>query len=77
MITISSFNREQIQSKYIDYLISHMDFIEVRRHLWDYLNEDKKKYTDEALQKEINKRAPEVLEKYFAGNLHLEGYQNV
>lgn len=76
MITINGINRKEIQHKYIDYLISHMDFMEVRRHLWDYINSEKNKYTDNALEKEINQKAPEILEKFFAGSLHLEGYQD-
>lgn len=76
MTIIDSGNREEVQRKYIDYLISHMDFMEVRRHLWDFLYEDKSKYTNAALQKEIDKRAPEILEQHFAGLLRIEGYQN-
>lgn len=76
MIVINSSNRKEIQGKYIDDLISRMGFMECRRHLWDYLNSDKDKLTNEILQVEIVKNSPKVLEKQLAGSLHVEGYQN-
>lgn len=68
-------NRNEIQRKYIDHLIGKMDFIEVRRELWHYINQDKNKYSNYSLELEINRDAPEIFDEFYSGSLHLEGYQ--
>jgi hypothetical protein len=68
-ISINSMNRTEIQRKYIDYIISHMDFMEIRDALRDYLNTEKNKYSDSLLRAEISKHCPEVLVDSFADSV--------
>ena len=72
MTIVDDGNRLEVQRKYIDYLIAHMDFMEVRRELWHYLNKDKDRYSNYSLELEISRDAPEVLETEFSAILHLE-----
>ncbi len=76
MTIVDDGNRVEIQRRYIDYLIAHMDFIDVRKELWHYLNKEKDKYSNYSLELEISRDAPEVLDTAESANLYLEGYQN-
>jgi hypothetical protein len=76
MTIVDDGNRVEIQRKYIDYLISHMDFMEVRKELWHYLNREKDKYSNYSLELEISRDAPEVLDTEQSCSLYLGGYQN-
>lgn len=52
-LTIDDSNRSDIQSKYIDSLVSRLDFIEIRYLLKDYLNNELSRYSNDDLKDEI------------------------
>lgn len=52
-LTINNDNREDIESKYIDSLVSRLDFIEIRYLLKDYLRNELSRYSNEDLTDEI------------------------
>lgn len=62
---IDSSNRQEIQNKYIHAIISHMDFMEIRDALRDYLVKEKNRYTHKHLYREIKKQNPEILREMF------------
>jgi hypothetical protein len=60
-VTLSSVNREEIQRKYIDHILGSLDFMEIKDRLRDYLEIEKQKESDKALEAEILHEAPDVL----------------
>lgn len=72
MIIVDDFNRTEIQRDYIDYLVGKMDFIEMKRELWNYINRDKNRYSNYSLELEISRDAPKILGDIVTGTLHLE-----
>lgn len=71
MTIVDDFNRTEIQRNYIDYLIGKMDFMEVKRELWNYINKDKNRYSNYSLELEISRDAPQIIGNLVAGSLHL------
>lgn len=72
MTIVDDFNRTEIQRKYIDHLIGKMDFMEIKRELWNYINRDKNRYSNYSLELEISRDAPIILGEIVNGTLHLE-----
>jgi|688.fasta_scaffold772889_1 hypothetical protein len=62
---IDAYNREDVQNKYIDAIIAHMDFMEIRDALREYLDKEKSRYTHKHLYREIKKQSPEILREVF------------
>ena len=58
---ISETNRQEIQRKYIDQILGELDFMQIKDRLRDYLQHEKDKESNYALESEIRKEAPEVL----------------
>lgn len=58
---ISEINRKEIQRKYIDQILGELDFMQIKDRLRDYLQHEKDKESNYALESEIRKEAPEVL----------------
>lgn len=58
---ISETNRKEIQRKYIDQILGELDFMQIKDRLRDYLQQEKDKESNYALESEIRKEAPEVL----------------
>lgn len=58
---ISEINRKEIQRKYIDQILGELDFMQIKDRLRDYLEHEKDKESNYALESEIRKEAPEVL----------------
>ena len=58
---ISQVNRKEVQRKYIDQILGELDFMEIKDRLRDYLQKEKDKESNYALEAEIRKEAPEVL----------------
>lgn len=54
-------NRVEIQRKYIDHILGSLDFMEIRNRLRDYLEVEKDKESNAALEAEIRHEAPDVL----------------
>lgn len=63
--SITDSNRDEIQQKYVDSLISHLDFMQIREMLRDYLHSEKDKYSNEDLVDEIKSRDPNVCKEVF------------
>ena len=63
MITryVSEINRREIQRKYIDQILGELDFMQIKDRLRDYLEKEKDKVSNYALESEIRKEAPDVL----------------
>ena len=72
MIIVDDFNRTEIQRNYIDYLLGKMDFMEVKRELWNYINRDKNRYSNYSLELEISRDAPQILGDLVTDSLHLK-----
>lgn len=73
MTIIDDFNRTEIQRKYIDHIVGHMDFVEIKRELWNYINREKNRYSNYSLELEISRDAPKILGDIVSGSLHLGG----
>lgn len=58
---INSVNRQEIQRKYIDSILGSMDFMQIKDKLRDYLELEKDKASNRALEAEIRHEAPDVL----------------
>jgi len=58
---VSEINRKEIQRKYIDQILGELDFMQIKDRLRDYLEHEKDKESNYALESEIRKEAPEVL----------------
>jgi len=63
--SVTNSNRDEIQVKYVDSIISHLDFMDIRNLLRDYLHSEKDKYSNEDLADEIKSRDPEVCKEVF------------
>ena len=62
---IDDANRQQIQDDYIQAIIAHMDFMEIRDALREYLIKEKSRYNHKHLLREIKKQNPEILREIF------------
>jgi hypothetical protein len=62
---IDDSNRQEIQDKYIQAIIAHMDFMEIRDALREYLFKEKNRYTHKHLYREIKRQNPEILREIF------------
>jgi hypothetical protein len=62
---IDDANRQQIQDDYIQAIIAHMDFMEIRDALREYLIKEKNRYNHKHLLREIKKQNPEILREIF------------
>lgn len=58
---ITQFNRREIQRKYIDQILGELDFMQIKDRLRDYLDKEKDRESNYALESEIRQEAPEVL----------------
>ena len=58
---VSQINRKEVQRKYIDQILGELDFMQIKDRLRDYLEHEKDKESNYALESEIRKEAPEVL----------------
>jgi hypothetical protein len=58
---VSETNRKEIQRKYIDQILGELDFMQIKDRLRDYLEHEKDKESNYALESEIRKEAPDVL----------------
>lgn len=61
MTIVDDFNRTEIQRLYIDHIVGHMDFVEIKRELWNYINREKNRYSNYSLELEISRDAPKIL----------------
>lgn len=62
---VHDYNREETQRKYVDSIIAHLDFIQIRELLRDYLHSEKNLYSNEDLYDEIVSRGDECLSDVF------------
>jgi len=60
-VALNHVNRSEIQKKYIDHILGSLDFMEIKDRLRDYLEIEKQKESDKALEAEILHEAPDVL----------------
>jgi hypothetical protein len=67
-LTIDSMNRKDIQDKYVDSLMSRMDFMETRYLLRDYLHNEIHKYSNEDLLDEIRSKGSDYINDVFEGD---------
>lgn len=58
---INQSNRQEIQRKYIDQILGELDFMQIKDRLRDYLQKEKDRESNYALEAEIRKQAPDVL----------------
>lgn len=76
MTIVDDFNRTEIQREYIDHIVGRMDFAEIKRELWNYINCDKNRYSNYSLELEISRDAPQILGDIVTGSLHISGESN-
>lgn len=60
-LVINDDNRCKYQNDYVEYLIAHMDFIEIREALRNYLHKEKGRYSNKFLENEIRRENPDLL----------------
>ena len=60
---LTDMNRNELQESYIHQLIDGMDWKTMEQFVYDSLNENLDKYTDEELKTEITDYYPELLEE--------------
>lgn len=65
---ITDANRRDIQDKYVHAIIAHMDFMQIREALAEYLQKEKSRYSHKHLYREIKKQNPEILQEMFQDN---------
>lgn len=58
---INNNNRQEIQRKYIDQILGELDFMQIKNRLRDYLELEKDKSSNQALEAEIRHEAPDIL----------------
>jgi hypothetical protein len=58
--TINHINREEIQRKYVDALVGNMDFLSIKQMLRDYIDDEKRFYSDDDLRDEILSRSAPI-----------------
>lgn len=58
---INQSNRKDIQRKYIDQILGSLDFMQIKDSLRDFLEKEKDRESNYALEAEIRKQAPDVL----------------
>lgn len=58
---INQSNRKEIQRKYIDQILGELDFMQIKDRLRNYLDKEKDRESNYALEAEIRKQAPDVL----------------
>lgn len=58
---VNDSNRIEIQRKYIDQILGSLDFIQIKDRLRNYLELEKDKESNRAIEAEIRHEAPEVL----------------
>jgi hypothetical protein len=58
---INNNNRQEIQRKYIDQILGELDFMQIKNRLRDYLELEKDKSSNQALESEIRHEAPDIL----------------
>lgn len=58
---INDVNRIEFQRKYIDQILGELDFMQIKDRLRDYLQKEKSRESNAALEAEIRKEAPDVL----------------
>lgn len=56
-------NREELQEAYVNHVIDGMDMDDCLCLLFDFLNSDLEKYTDEELISEVKEYYPELIEE--------------
>ena len=61
MYKIDDFNREIIIDRYVDDIIGNLHFLETKELLKDHLLTEKHKLTNEELEYEVTRHAPEIL----------------
>ncbi len=62
---INSSNREDIQRRYVDRILSELDFMQIKDRLRDYLYLEKEKASNKTLEAEIQHEAPDLLEDHW------------
>lgn len=60
-LNVNDRNREDIQRKYIDQILGELDFMQIKDRLRNYLELEKDKSSNKALEAEIRHEAPEIL----------------
>lgn len=69
LIKISDDNKAYVVRRYTDYIIAHMDNIEVLDSFRNYFFREKMSYPVDTLEIEINKHCPEILEDHTVENV--------
>ena len=64
-IKIDNNNRDKVQERYINYLLSRMDFWETREQLRDYINTEKILYSNDDLLDEIKYKGSDAINEVF------------
>jgi len=60
---LETMNRQELQQQLVDNMIEGMDFKTMWQVLYDYLDADYDKYSDEELITEVKEYYPELLEE--------------
>jgi hypothetical protein len=66
-------NRDSLQDNYVNYLISRLNFLEIRESLRDYINTEKIFYSHEDLTDEIKSKGSDAIREILEGEYRSTG----
>ena len=73
--SVTNSNRDEIQVKYVDSIIAHLDFMQIRELLRDYLHSEKSLYSNDDIYDEIVSRGPEYISDIFGKGYRYTKYE--
>ena len=63
-LKVSIDNKAYLSRRYVDYIVSHMDEIDMLESLKDYIYREKFNYPNATLEVEIGRHCPELLQDH-------------
>lgn len=69
-LTICDDNRQEVQSRYIDSIVSRLDFIEIRYLLKEHIDKELSSYSNDDLLKDIISRGTDYINDVFDYGSH-------
>ena len=76
-LKVSIDNKAYLSRRYVDYIVSHMDEIDILDSLKDYLYREKFNYPNSTLEVEIGRHYPELLQDHTTEELVGKGGEYV
>lgn len=62
MLKVTLENKAYLTRRYVDYIVSHMDEIDMLESIKDYIYREKFNYPNQTLESEIGRHCPDILQ---------------